>query len=69
MPTWNETRVRVDGFSNSSAMLRSWSGRPPAGPTGPALFNSTARSTTVPSSVPVSSVPTMKWCGSLTVGF
>ena len=31
MPTWNETRVRVEGFSNSSATLRSASGRGPAG--------------------------------------
>ena len=29
MPTWNETRVRVEGFSNSSATLRSRSGRGP----------------------------------------
>ena len=66
MPTWNETRVRVEGFSNSSATLRSRSGR---GPAGPALFSSTARSMSVPSSARVSSVPVMKWRGSLTVGF
>ena len=67
MPTWNETRVRVDGFSNSSATLRPRSGSR-AVAAGALQLEPRARAGR-PSSARVSSVPVMKWRGALTEGF
>ena len=59
MPTSNDTRVRVEGFSKINATLRPDSACEERG----ARFSSSARSSSASSSGAVSSAPVMKWRG------